>query len=356
MPGSDAVSSPRRLAPEDLHEIVEGRVAVFEGLRGRRIFITGGTGFMGRWLLESLLWANDGLQLDVRVTMLTRYPDVFRRRAPHLANHSAVRLLTGDVRSFELPDGNFDLVVHLAAETNTQRTNPPTEVYFDVILGGTRRVLDLAERAEAGAVMLVSSGAVYGAQPMNVERLREEDPYGPLPVAIASAYGEAKRCAEMVAYARGERTGIRVTVGRCFAFVGPHLPLDSGFAVGNFIGDALAGRVITVKGDGTPRRTYMYAGDMARWLWSIAVDGQSRHPYNVGSNEVVTIAELAGLVATTAGGLPVRILGASERSGVGTRYVPDITRAHDELGLSVEVGLRQAIERTLSWHREPSEP
>lgn len=355
MPGNEDRAAARvgRLFPSDLEGLVDRNAPVFEGLRGSRIFMTGGTGFVGRWLLESLLRADDRLGLGVQVVVLTRDPGAFIRRSPRLANAAAVQLLTGDIQAFTFPRGRFDQVIHLAAETNTQLRDPDAEVYFDVILGGTRRVLDFAERAQASAFMLVSSGAVYGSQPSAVERLNEDDPYGPLPTRPGSAYGEAKRCAELIAYARADRIGLRATVARCFAFVGPYLPLDSGFAVGNFIRDALTGGEVVVQGDGTPRRTYMYAADMATWLWSVALMGRTGRPYNVGSDETVTIADLARIVADSAGrNLPVRILGGDGRAGVGASYIPDITRARTELGLSVSVGLKEAIKRTLTWHRE----
>lgn len=361
MPGSDTrplsaqdveAALVGRLFPSDLEDAAARISPLFEGMRGARIFITGGTGFVGRWMLESLLEANRALDLRVKVVVLTRDPHAFIRRSPHIAKAPGIELLLGDVLSFEFPSGRFDCAVHLAAETNTQLSNPNPEVYFDVIVGGTRRVLEFAERAEIRSLMLASSGAVYGAQPAAVDRLREDDPYGPLPTRQSAAYGEAKRSAELLTYSRGDRIGMRATAARCFAFVGPYLPLDSGYAVGNFIRDALSADEIVVRGDGTPRRTYLYAGDMATWLWSIAIAGRAGTPYNVGSDEAVSVIELARLVAASAGrSIPVRVLGEAGRVGVGAAYVPDITRARTELGLSVSVGLREALSRTLAWHR-----
>jgi dTDP-glucose 4,6-dehydratase len=323
----------------------------FEQLRNARIFITGGTGFVGRWMLETLLRANERMNLDVRALLLTRDPDSFRRTHPHLAGVPEVELIEGDVRSFAFPEGPIDRVVHLAAETNTDLRNPDPEVYFDVILGGTRRVLDFVEHCHATSLTFASSGAVYGPQPAAVAKLHEDDPFAPLPTNTRAAYGEAKRCAEMLIYARSERVGFSATVARCFAFVGPYLPLDSGFAVGNFIRDAMIKREIIVNGDGSPRRTYLYASDMAAWLWSIAVKGRSGRPFNVGSDTAVSIAELARLVASSAGGdVAVTIRGEKGRVGVGGAYVPDISRARTELGLEVTVDLEEAVARTLSWH------
>src|SRR4051812_19635181 len=228
MLGSDrTAASAGRLFPSDLDEVVGGVPDVFTSLQGARIFVTGGSGFIGRWMLESLLWANERLGLDVHATVLTRDPEAFASRSPHLARATDVELMRGDVQAFEFPSAKIDRVIHLAAETNTQLTNPDPEVYFDVIVGGTRRILDLVERVGASSLMIVSSGAVYGNQPASVDGLSEDDPFAPLPTRPGAAYGEAKRSAELLAYARAARGGFSVTVARCFAFVGPYLPLDS---------------------------------------------------------------------------------------------------------------------------------
>ena len=354
MPGSDdrRAAAAGRLFPSDVTAVVKRRAREFGTLRGARIFMTGGTGFMGRWLLHVLLAADATLELDTEITLLTRDPAAFSKRYPHLAGAPPVNLMRGDVRSFDFPTGRFDRVVHLAAETNTMLRNPPPEEYFDVIVDGTRRVLDLAERTGVGSLLLVSSGAVYGKPSAAHLRLGEEDPYGPPPTDLRSAYGEAKRCAELLACARADRCGFVATVARCFAFVGPYIPLDSGFAVGNFIRDALLGREIMIRGDGLPIRTFLYAADMAEWLWTIAIAGRSCRPYNVGSNEEVTIAELAGTIARLAhSGISVRILGDATLVGVSSSYVPDVTRAQAELGLDVTVPLDEALRRTVDWYR-----
>jgi UDP-glucuronate decarboxylase len=137
---------------------------------------------------------------------------------------------------------------------------------------------------------------------------------------------------------------LNTVIGRCFAFVGPDLPLDVHFAIGNFIRDALRGDGITVAGDGTPLRTYLHQEDLAEWLWTLLLRGRSGEAYNVGSDEVISIEQLAHLVRDIlAPDKPVRILGRATDTGLRNKYVPDIGKAMEELSLEVRISLPEAI-------------
>jgi len=141
-------------------------------------------------------------------------------------------------------------------------------------------------------------------------------------------------------------------IARCWAFCGPHLPLDAHFAVGNFIGDALAGRPISIGGDGSPRRSYLYAADLAIWLWTMLFRGPALEPVNVGSAADVSIRELAETVAETLSpGTEVRVAKRAVPGVAPSRYVPDVSRAEELLGLRETVGLAEQIRRTAAWHR-----
>jgi dTDP-glucose 4,6-dehydratase len=344
-----AVAAEQRLA-RDLDEVLERGGALWSELRGANVFVTGGTGFVGRWLLETLLWANDRRQLGVSVTVLTRRPGQFGDGARHVASHPSVRLLEGDARSFEFPAGPFTHVVHAASDSSPLRDQESRRRLFDTTVVGTRRVLEFARAAGVRRFLFTSSGAVYGRQPADLERTPEDYTGAPDPAAVAGVYGEAKRAAEMLC-ALNAGPSLHPVIARLFAFIGPYLPLDVNFAAGNFVRDALTGGPIRIAGDGTPYRSYLYASDLALWLWTLLIDGQSARPYNVGSPEPVSIRALAERVSEAAGGVRIEVAREAAPGAAPERYVPSVARAEDELGLRVAVPLDDAIHRTLAWHR-----
>lgn len=332
---------------QDLDEAVERVGASWRELAGAHVLMTGGTGFFGRWLVESVLRADERHGLGVRLSVLTRSPEGFAARAPGVAGDARVDLIAGDVRSFEAPRERVTHVVHGAVSASAKLSETAPLEMWSTIVDGTRHVLEMA--AGARSVLFVSSGAVYGRQREDVERIGEEYEGGPDPLEARSCYGEGKRAAEQLCALYGRERGLNVKIARCFAFAGPLLPLDEHFAVGNFVRDALAGRAIRIAADGTPLRSYLYAGDLAAWLWKILVEGEPLRAYNVGSERAVSIAELARTVAETLRpGLAVEI--AQAPGGRRERYVPSTERARRELGLEEWTPLEEQIRRMARWH------
>jgi dTDP-glucose 4,6-dehydratase len=134
--------------------------------------------------------------------------------------------------------------------------------------------------------------------------------------------------------------------------VGPYLPLDAHYAIGNFIRDALNGHSIGVTGDGTPFRSYLYAADLAAWLWTILLQPSATGAYNVGSDEAWPIREIAKRVALSCPSRPgVTLAHSPDLRRAPSRYVPNVDRARRELGLEVWTPLDVAIRKTFDFHQ-----
>ena len=338
----------------DLDHVLAHTRDLWDELRCQRVFITGGTGFFGCWLLESLLWANDRLELDAGVTVLTRSPESFRAKVPHLAGHKAVTVIEGDVRTFGFPAGGFSHIIHAATESSAKLNAEDPLLMLDTIVEGTRHTLDFAKACNAKRFLLTSSGAVYGKQPPGLTHIPEDYDGAPDPLDPGSAYGQGKRLAEHLCALYARQSDIEMKIARCFAFVGPYLPLDIHFAIGNFIRDGLNGGPIIVQGDGTPQRSYLYAADLAIWLWTILLRGESCRPYNVGSEESLSVAETAQAVARAFNPIiTVELRGTPNPSKPRERYVPTVSRARTELDLHLRIPLNMGIRRALDWRRSP---
>jgi dTDP-glucose 4,6-dehydratase len=329
-----------RLPEQDLEYVLTQASDVWPALKNKRIFLTGGTGFVGTWLLETLLHANDRLGLDVSIFVLTREPERFAASNAHLATHPAVTLVNGGIRTFDSPPGDFPIVIHAALP----------DPALDTDMEGTRRILKFAATHGTQRFLLTSSGAIYGKQPADLLRLPEDYAGAPSTTDPGTAYGHAKRAAEFLCTVSAQEYKFDALIARLFAFTGSRLPLDRNFAVGNFVGDVLAGGPIRIQGDGTPYRSYLYAADLAIWLWTILVHGRPFRPYNVGSGEAVSITELAGIVAAaTAPGTPIEIAQKPVFGAPALRYVPCVERARVELGLRPVVALEEGVRRMYQW-------
>jgi nucleoside-diphosphate-sugar epimerase len=338
-----------KLPADDLEHVLDRTRELWEELRGQQLFVTGGTGFFGRWILETFAHANDRLSLGASAVVLTRNPQGFTSKTAHLGTRDDLKLIQGDVRDFDFPDGDFSHVIH--AGTTSSAPVEPLEM-FETIVQGTRHVLDFAATHHTRKFLFISSGAVYGTQPPELTHIPEDYHGAPDPLQPNSAYGEGKRAAELLCTLMAKEHGFEAKIARCFAFVGPHLPLDAHFAIGNFIRDALVNKPIQIHGDGTPYRSYLYAADLAIWLWTILFKGKSYHPYNVGSDVAITIGELGKLITEIVDTEQSVIINQSANSNRSAeRYLPNIQIAWQELTLMPYIDLETSIKKTIDWHR-----
>ncbi|MCX6391064.1 MAG: NAD-dependent epimerase/dehydratase family protein [Actinobacteria bacterium] len=334
----------------DLDAVIECARDDLVALRGARIFVTGGTGFVGTWLLAALHHADRHLGLRIQVDVLTRDPDEFAARQAALCEWA--NPIRGDVTAIP-PLGTVDAAVHAATPASAAFNDVDPDGMRRVIVEGMECVLDRLAASGAIPMLFTSSGAVYGPQPHDMTSIHEDYQTPSTVLDPRSAYAFGKREAEELALAATAAGGPSLRLARLFAFVGPLLPLDAHFAVGNFIRDAIAGGPIRVAGEGTAMRSYMYAGDMTVALLAVLLRGQPGRPYNVGSAEAISIGDLARAVEdAVAPGCEVDVAASRQSelpTGAGYRYVPDVTRLRDELDVRCTVGLDDALVRTARW-------
>ncbi len=349
------MSMDRRARPplpaSDLAEISERVRAAADDLRGASLLVTGGTGFVGTWLVESFLHMDRTAGLGARMVVLTRDADTYAARAPHLVSDPRLSVHTGTLGMAGAFDGldGITHVIHAGSDVNHRMSPEEALEALRTLDQGTEDLLRSTQAWPMKRFLYISSAAVYGRPQANLT-MDESCSNCPSVLGSESAYGLGKRIAELRTCLHASNAGYPAVVARLGAFLGPMLPLDGGFAAGNFIADALAGRRIQIQGDGTAIRCYQYTADLTVWLWRLLLNGKPGEAYNVGGEIPVSMRELAECVARTAGTQSVDVLGRPVPGLPPDRYCPSVEKATRELGLENRIGLEVAIRRTISWH------
>jgi len=333
----------------DLDEIASRSRNEIELLLSRGVIVTGGSGFVGRWLISSLAWVAGKRSMPARLISINRSTASWQQP---LVDEGLLNVINHDITT-AIPDlGEFGYIFHCATPASAELNDSQPAEMERIIASGTRNIISRFSKTNC-RVINVSSGAVYGTQPPDIRCLDEEWMKDDRYMLPDSAYHRGKSDAEMQFNAALSDASFSVVHARLFAFLAPFLPLDTHFAAGNFVRDALLKRPIAIKGDRRTVRTYMYGTDLVVWLIAAAVRGVSGCAYNVGSPHETTIAELASIIAQRAGSGSVVSQGESrEQSCPPHRYVPCTIRTERELGVKVQVSLADAIDRTLRWHRD----
>lgn len=341
------------LVREDCRKALDGRHDALSDLRGETIVVLGGTGFMGTWVAEALACLNDDFGFACRIVLMARGVERFTAEKQHLSSRPDLKLVRTDIRHLaELPRETNRIVHAAASPDNRFHATSPVET-MTTIAEGTANVLRvLNPLGDLRRFLYLSSGYVYGAQPWSLPAVPESFAGSPALGTAASAYAEAKRCAETLCASGRSEFRIPATIARPFAFLGPYQALDTPWAANNFLLDALLGRPIRIQGDGETVRSYMYASDMAYWILRLLTAENADGAWNLGSDNAVTLRELARMIAQQFQPSPeIRLHSAAHGTASRTRFVPSVSAAQKNFGLEIRVPLGEAIERTVLWHK-----
>ena len=340
------------LVRADVETVLAGRVGALEALRGQRLYISGGTGFLGTWLLEVLSVLNAQHGFGLKVTVFSRNARAFAQRWPHLGGLDWVHFQEGDIRYLSELPRDTGYIIHAAALTDRRLFASQPSAVAETNGMGTLRILRAANLLEdLRKFVLMSSGLVYGQQPWEKPDVAE-DYAGPLRSNDVNAvYAESKRFAEMIAQCAISESKLPIVTVRPFAFVGPYQSLELPWAVTDFIRDSLAGGPIRIMGDGATVRSIMYASDFAFGVLSALVQGKPRETYNLGSPEAVDLGSLARMITQFFSPVPEIRTRLGQVGHDRTRLVPSMERAVADLNLKMTVPLSEALQRTIMWNQ-----
>jgi dTDP-glucose 4,6-dehydratase len=293
---------------------------------------------------------NEKLELNAKIISLSRNPELFIQEYPFYNAHTnSVKFVKGDILTYDFKiDEDVQFIIHAAtAASDSLNKNNPL-LMMDTITLGTRRVLDFALTQPIEGFLFVSSGAVYGKQPFDVSNIQENDSFKIDINNSNAAYSEGKRIAELYCSTYFEKNNLPVKIARCFAFVGPYLPLNTHFAIGNFMNNVIKNEDIVIMGDGSTTRSYMYASDLSIAIWKILLIGNNNKPYNVGVDKAYSLKEIASILKKNYGN-EVQILNMNKDSPKNI-YLPNVDALKNELNISNFVQIEEAIQKTIKFY------
>jgi len=316
------------------------------------ILLLGGTGFFGRSILRFFLKTYKSSNA-FQVYVLSRNVDKFLKNYPEFSNLPWLNFYEGDIlKDLNSIDISND-ITHLIHAATDSVVGPgfKQEDHFNQIVNGTLNILRFFVFKKLRKLLFISSGAVYGTQSIGSAFSSEENMISPDPSLSHTTYGISKIMAEHLCKLYSDEYKFDFVVARCFAFVGEDLPHSAHFAIGNFIYDAIYNNVITIKGSGAALRSYMYQEDLAEWLLTLLLKGGSGKFYNVGSDQTISIIELARTIRDLISpNKEIIIVNNNKSSLLESQYVPNIKKINKELNLNIKYTLRQAIELTANGY------
>lgn len=317
-----------------------------------RIVLTGASGFVGKWIIGGWLSAKKTYGGCGQLLITSRNPHGLLDMFPELQTRSDVIMHPADIREFNIdPRFQPDIVIHgaTAASDSLNRSNPREMI--SVIVDGTRQVLKAAKQARAKKIAFLSSGAVYGQNHPLGTNLREDDLCAPRLNDSGSAYHEAKRLAELLCNLERHEGHLQTVNLRLFTFLAPFLPLGTHFAAGNFVRSALRNEPLVIRSGGGSVRSYMYGSDLASSILISIAKPLKFTEYNIGSSEGISIRDLALRVQEIVNPRSEIVVQGRDTESTLTTYVPDVTRAQDEIQFGSRVELDATIEKTAMWYR-----
>jgi len=305
---------------------------------GMRVVVTGGAGFLGSHVCDALVDRGDD------VVCVDNLCTGRKDNVAHLVGRANFTFLGRDVTTGVDVDGPVDLVMHLASPASPPEYLRLGIETLEVGSLGTMKTIGLA-LAKGARYFLASTSEVYGDPLLHPQ---PETYWGNVnPVGPRSVYDEAKRFAEAVTMAYHRQRGLDVRISRTFNTYGPRMRADDGRVVTNFVTQALAGRPLTVYGDGSQTRSFCYVDDQVRGLLALAGCDHAG-PVNIGNPDEFTVLELARKVLAVTGSRSEICFEPLPADDPAQRR-PDISLAREILGWEPAVGLAEGLERTIPW-------
>ncbi len=345
------------------HEDILSLEPLLNELKNKKLFITGGTGYVGKCLLDLIIKADKELNLNLKVDMLTRDIKKFQKEFPLVKELKLIQYIEKDINELSNEDTNDnDFIIHAANPASSQerinllKTKP--ELLLETITEGTRKIIDLCKKNKQVKCLYISSGAVYND--FNKNHLLKESDFISKDFCFQSdiqaldPYTLGKRLSEKMFFKVLENSEFsNFSIARCFSFIGPYLPINSGFLGSCFFKNISEQESITINNTSEiVMRSFMHSFDLSIWLLNILIQGQAGEIYNVGSEKVISVEDLAKKVSKYFGNYSIYRKEISSEGSNKKYYLPYTLKARSELGLDLKYkSIEEIIASAASWYR-----
>ena len=332
---------------EDCLRSINSSILTLERLRGSNILITGGTGFVGTWLIEMLCLLNKEFKLSIQVYVIAR-----NEPQNYSFNSDAnVRFIKLDIRNIKEIPSSINYIIHAAGSPDSREHVSNSIKTVETFYKGTQNILDLASRLpNLIKIIHFSSNKIYGSN------------YSTTPIEETNSiitgytnhdiYSESKRISETLCKAYVSELSLPIVIVRPFAFIGPFQSLDKPWAINNFIRDAILGGPIRILGNESTTKSYMYGSDLANYILNILALGKVGEVYNVGSSHPTTLLELAIKIKNLINSDIEIIIKSSKDNYSKTSFdVPKTSKIENELQLNSSFDIDDSLRRTILWNK-----
>ncbi len=283
---------------EDIKEIIKRRFD-WDSFSYSSILISGGSGFIATYIIETLMYLNRKKNLHIRVLAVVRNKEKAVKKFSQFIKSKELTLIVQDINKPIHVRRKIDFIIHAASHASPKfySIDPVGTLKANTI--GTMNLLELGRKKHIKDFLFISSAEIYGTF-KNSQRAIPEDEYGTIdPTNIRSCYAESKRMGENICISWHHQYGIPVKIVRLFHTYGPGMSLDDGRVHADFVANIIVGQNILMKSEGKSYRTFCYIADAVSAIFAVLLKGQNGQVYNIGNDQAeIRIQDLAKLLSS----------------------------------------------------------